>query len=125
MAAINELTISELVEHTCGTSNAPRIMQVDCAAPRALIDGLAVWHRHAAFLQTSWFKSICPLNCPVAPAQWFLPVVDNLPNRRGHSAISSPSCQACLVDHEERDTSPYWKVDWAIALITACPDLTF
>ena len=119
VSAVNGLTISELIKYAAGTSNHTKIMQIDCETPRSLVAGLA---QACCISQDSLAEIDLCAQLPNAPAWWFLPVVHNVPNSCKRSTIPIPSCHACLVDHEKKATSPYWRVDWVLAMVTLCPE---
>jgi len=119
VSAVNGLTMSELIEYADGTSNRAKIMQVDCDTSRSLIAGLA---QACCISQDSLNEIDLCAQLRNAAAWVFLPVVHNVPNGYKRSTIAIPSCHACLGDHERKATSPYWRVDWVLALVTLCPE---
>jgi hypothetical protein len=119
VSAVNGLTISELIEYADGTSNRAKIMQFDCDTSRSLIAGLA---QACCISQDSLAEIDLCAQLPNAPAWLFLPVAHNVLTGHKRSTIAIPSCPACLGDHERKATSPYWRVEWALALVTLCPE---
>jgi TniQ len=117
-SAVNGLSVPELVEHAIGKSTGVQTLQVDRGTPRALIEGLA---QVCAISPNRLARLDLCAQFPHAPAPWFLPLVHHLPNRYRHFVVSIPSCHMCFMDHERMGTSPYWKADWALALVTLCP----
>ena len=118
VAAVNGLTIPQLIEYAGGVPSQSHILQVDCDASRTLIAGLAQACRVS---QDSLAEINLRAQLPKAPTWLFLPVVHNVRNGYKHSAIPIPSCHACLGDHEKMGTTPFWRVEWAVALVLRCP----
>jgi hypothetical protein len=118
VAAVNGLTIPQLLEYAGGTPSHSQILHVDYDASRSLIAGLA---QACRISQDSLAEINLRVQLPNAPASLFLPVVHNVRNGYKRSAIAIPSCHACLGHRERMGTTPYWKVEWALALVSRCP----
>ena len=94
-------------------------MNVDHDATPALIAGLTQACRTSPDILAD--MDLCS-QLPNAPTWLFLPAVHNVPNCNKRSTISIPFCHACLWEHERKGTTPYWKTEWALALVTRCPE---
>ena len=103
VAAVNGLTIPQLIEYAGGVPSQSHILQVDCDASRTLIAGLAQACRVS---QDSLAEINLRAQLPKAPTWLFLPVVHNVRNGYKRSAIPIPSCHACLGDHERNGDNP-------------------
>ena len=108
----------QLLEYAGGTPSHSQILHVDYDASRSLIAGLA---QACRISQDSLAEINLRVQLPNAPTSLFLPVVHNVRNGYKRSAIAIPSCHACLGDRERMGTTPYWKVEWALALVSRCP----
>ena len=108
VAAVNGLTIPQLLEYAGGTPSHSQILHVDYDASRSLIAGLA---QACRISQDSLAEINLRVQLPNAPTSLFLPVIHNVQNGYKRSAIAIPSCHACLGDRERMGTTPYWKVE--------------
>jgi hypothetical protein len=118
VSAVNGITIVELLEYVCGVETHSTIMNVGCGVPRLLIAGLA----QACRIPEDRLAEIdLRVQLPNASLSSFLPVVHQKPNSFERSRISIPSGHLCLWEYENNRTSPYWKMEWALALVSRCP----
>jgi hypothetical protein len=118
VSAVNGITIPELLEYACGAETHSTITNVDRDVPRSLIAGLA----QACRMPEDRLAEIdLRVQLPNASPSSFLPVVHQEPKSFERSRISIPSCHLCLWEYESKGTSPYWKMEWALALVSRCP----
>ena len=80
-----------------------------------------VAHPNTARNISSIIVELRSVQLPNAPPSSFLPVVHQEPNSFERSRISIPSCHVCLWEYENKGTSPYWKMEWTLALVLRCP----
>ena len=118
VSAVNGITIAELLEDACGAETHSTIMSVDRDVPRSLIGGLAQAYR---IPEDPLAEIDLRVQLPNASPSSFLPVVHQEPNSVERSGISIPSCHVCFWEYENKGTSPYWKMEWTLALVSRCP----
>ena len=113
VSAVNGLTVPELIEHACDTSKRSEVMNVD----RELIAGLS---QLCSVSEDRLSELDLCAQLPCAPAWLLLPVIHKPPIDHKRSTIPIPSCYLCFWDHERNGTTPYWKTEWTLALVTRC-----
>ena len=117
VSALNGITIPELLGYACGAEAHSTIMNVDRDVPRSLIAGLA----QACRIPEDRLAEIdLRVQLPNASPSSFLPVVRQEANSSERSRISIPSCHVCFWECENKGTSPYWKMEWTLALVSRC-----
>ncbi len=113
VSAVNGLTVPELIEYACDASKRSEVMNVD----RELMAGLSQLCRISED-RLSEFDLCAQLPC--APPWLLLPVVHKPPIDHTCSKIPIPSCYLCFWEYERDGTTPYWKTEWTLALVTRC-----
>ncbi len=113
VSAVNGLAIPELIEYACDTSKRLEIMSVD----RDLIAGLA---QACRISKDSLVETDLCVQLPNTPVWLLLPVAHEPPYGDIRSTISVPSCHVCFWEYERDGTTPFWKAEWTLGLVSRC-----
>lgn len=119
VAAVNGIGVSELIKYVAPESKQAVIDNLDFNAPSTLLRELEEACRLSPRVLSAQDLHVA---MPLAATSDLLLNSLHLDERPSRRSMLTPSCSACLQAYERHGVSPpYWKAEWALALLPRCP----